>query len=200
MKNEEIEESSSEQTSSETEDVIEEGTEDARTDQDLIEELTREKDQFRALAQRAQADLVNYRNRASQEMEESRRIVKFGVISKFLNVADDLERAIGNIPSGMDENWSEGITLVLRGLENSLTLEGVEKIDALGESFDPHFHEALMYEERSDKEEGIVVDVIQTGYKIKDRVLRPARVVVAQSEPKDKKQTNKKADESQEEE
>ena len=164
MKNEEIEESSSEQTSSETEDVIEEGTEDARTDQDLIEELTREKDQFRALAQRAQADLVNYRNRASQEMEESRRIVKFGVISKFLNVADDLERAIGNIPSDMDENWSEGITLVLRGLENSLTLEGVEKIDALGESFDPHFHEALMYEERSDKEEGIVVDVIQTGY------------------------------------
>ena len=200
MKNEEIEESSSEQTSSEAEDVIEEGTEDARTDQDLIEELTREKDQFRALAQRAQADLVNYRNRASQEMEESRRIVKFGVISKFLNVADDLERAIGNIPSDMDENWSEGITLVLRGLENSLTLEGVEKIDALGESFDPHFHEALMYEERSDTEEGIVVDVIQTGYKIKDRVLRPARVVVAQSEPKDKKQTNKKADESQEEE
>ena len=204
MKNEEREESSSEQTSSETEgvgdDVIEEGTEDARTDQDLIEELTREKDQFRALAQRAPADLVNYRNRASQEMEESRRIVKFGVISKFLNVADDLERAIGNIPSDMDENWSEGITLVLRGLENSLTLEGVEKIDALGESFDPHFHEALMYEERSDTEEGIVVDVIQTGYKIKDRVLRPARVVVAQSEPKDKKQTNKKADESQEEE
>ena len=200
MKNEEIEESSSEQTSSEAEDVIEEGTEDARTDQDLIEELTREKDQFRALAQRAQADLVNYRNRASQEMEESRRIVKFGVISKFLNVADDLERAIGNIPSDMDENWSEGITLVLRGLENSLTLEGVEKIDALGESFDPHFHEALMYEERSDTEEGIVVDVIQTGYKIKDRVLRPARVVVAQSNPKDKKKTNKKADESQEEE
>jgi len=200
LKNEEIEESSSEQTSSETEDVIEEGTEDARTDQDLIEELTREKDQFRALAQRAQADLVNYRNRASQEMEESRRIVKFGVISKFLNVADDLERAIGNIPSDMDENWSEGITLVLRGLENSLTLEGVEKIDALGESFDPHFHEALMYEERSDTEEGIVVDVIQTGYKIKDRVLRPARVVVAQSDLKDKKQTNKKADESQEEE
>ncbi len=200
MKNEEIEESSSEQTSSEAEDVIEEKTKNARTDQDLIEQLTREKDQFRALAQRAQADLVNYRNRASQEMEESRRIVKFGVISKFLNVADDLERAIGNIPSDMDENWSEGITLVLRGLENSLTLEGVEKIDALGESFDPHFHEALMYEERSDKKEGIVVDVIQAGYKIKDRVLRPARVVVAQSEPKDKKQTNKKADESQEEE
>ena len=200
MKNEEIEESSSEQTGSEPEDVMEEGTEDARTEQDLIEELTREKEQFRALAQRAQADLVNYRNRASQEMEESRRIVKFGVISKFLNVADDLERAIGNIPSDMDENWSEGIILVLRGLENSLTLEGVEKIDALGESFDPHFHEALMYEERSDTEEGIIVDVIQTGYKIKDRVLRPARVVVAQSDPKDKKQTNKKSDESQEEE
>ena len=200
MKNEEIEESSSEQSSSEDEDVNDEGTEDSRTDQDLIEELIREKDQFRSLAQRAQADLVNYRNRASQEIEESRRIVRFGVISKFLNVADDLERAIGNIPSDMDENWYEGITLVLRGLENSLTLEGVEKIDALGEPFDPHIHEALMHEERPDAEDGMVIDVIQAGYKIKDKVLRPARVVVAQSGSSDKKQINEKLDESQEEE
>lgn len=200
MKNEEIEESSSEQSSSEDEDVNDEGTKDARSDQDLIEELTREKDQFRSLAQRAQADLVNYRNRASQEIEESRRIVRFGVISKFLNVADDLERAIGNIPSDMDENWYEGITLVLRGLENSLTLEGVEKIDALGEPFDPHIHEALMHEERSNDEDGMVIDVIQAGYKIKDKVLRPARVVVAQSGSSDKKQINEKLDESQEEE
>ena len=143
---------------------------------------------------------MNYRNRASQEIEESRRIVRFGVISKFLNVADDLERAIGNIPSDMDENWYEGITLVLRGLENSLTLEGVEKIDALGEPFDPHIHEALMHEERSDAEDGMVIDVIQSGYKIKDKVLRPARVVVAQSGSSDKKQINEKLDESQEEE
>lgn len=200
MKSEEKEESSPEQSSSANEDIAEKEIDDSRSDHELIEELAREKEQFRSQAQRAQADLVNYRNRAFQEIEESRRIVRFEVISKFLNVVDDLERAIGNIPSDMDESWYEGITLVLRSLENSLTLEGVEKIDALGETFNPHLHEALMHEERSDAEDGVVVDVIQAGYKIRDRVLRPARVVVAQSTQRQTKEIDEKLDEPQEEE
>ena len=200
MKSEEKEESSPEQSSSANEDIAEKEIDDSRSDHELIEELGREKEQFRSQAQRAQADLVNYRNRAFQEIEESRRIVRFEVISKFLNVVDDLERAIGNIPSDMDESWYEGITLVLRSLENSLTLEGVEKIDALGETFNPHLHEALMHEERSDAEDGVVVDVIQAGYKIRDRVLRPARVVVAQSTQRQTKEIDEKLDEPQEEE
>ena len=200
MKSEEKEESSPEQSSSANEDIAEKEIDDSRSDHELIEELAREKEQFRSQAQRAQADLVNYRNRAFQEIEESRRIVRFEVISKFLNVVDDLERAIGNIPSDMDESWYEGITLVLRSLENSLTLEGVEKIDALGETFNPHLHEALMHEERSDAEDGVVVDVIQAGYKIRDRVLRPARVVVAQSTQRQTKGIDEKLDEPQEEE
>ena len=200
MKSEEKEESSPEQSSSANEDIDEKEIDDSRSDHELIEELAREKEQFRSQAQRAQADLVNYRNRAFQEIEESRRIVRFEVISKFLNVVDDLERAIGNIPSDMDESWYEGITLVLRSLENSLTLEGVEKIDALGETFNPHLHEALMHEERSDAEDGVVVDVIQAGYKIRDRVLRPARVVVAQSTQRQTKEIDEKLDEPQEEE
>ena len=199
MKSEEKEESSPEQSSSASEDIAEKEIDDSRSDHELIEELTREKEQFRSQAQRAQADLVNYRNRAFQEIEESRRIVRFEVISTFLNVVDDLERAIGNIPSDMDESWYEGITLVLRSLENSLTLEGVEKIDALGETFNPHLHEALMHEERSDAEDGVVVDVIQAGYKIRDRVLRPARVVVAQSTQMQTKEIDEKLDEPQEE-
>ena len=200
MKSEEKEESSPEQSSSANEDIAEKEIDDSRSDHELIEELGREKEQFRSQAQRAQADLVNYRNRAFQEIEESRRIVRFEVISKFLNVVDDLERAIGNIPSDMDESWYEGITLVLRSLENSLTLEGVEKIDALGETFNPHLHEALMHEERSDAEDGVVVDVIQAGYKIRDRVLRPARVVVLQSTQRQTKEIDEKLDEPQEEE
>jgi len=200
LKSEEKEESSPEQSSSANEDIAEKEIDDSRSDHELIEELAREKEQFRSQAQRAQADLVNYRNRAFQEIEESRRIVRFEVISKFLNVVDDLERAIGNIPSDMDESWYEGITLVLRSLENSLTLEGVEKIDALGETFNPHLHEALMHEERSDAEDGVVVDVIQAGYKIRDRVLRPARVVVAQSTQRQTKEIDEKLDEPQEEE
>jgi len=199
LKSEEKEESSPEQSSSASEDIAEKEIDDSRSDHEKIEELTREKEQFRSQAQRAQADLVNYRNRAFQEIEESRRIVRFEVISIFLNVVDDLERAIGNIPSDMDESWYEGITLVLRSLENSLTLEGVEKIDALGETFNPHLHEALMHEERSDAEDGVVVDVIQAGYKIRDRVLRPARVVVAQSTQMQTKEIDEKLDEPQEE-
>ena len=197
MKGEEKDESFAEQSDSESGDVNGEENENSPSDQDLIEELTREKEQFRSLAQRAQADLVNYRNRASQEIEESKRVVRFGVIGKFLNAVDDLERAIGNIPSDMAESWYEGVTLVLRNLENSLTLEGVEKIDALGEPFDPHIHEALMHEERSDSEDGMIVDVIQAGYRIQDRILRPARVVVAQSPSQEEK---KELDQSQEDE
>ena len=197
MKGEEKDESFAEQSDSESGDINGEENENSPSDQDLIEELTREKEQFRSLAQRAQADLVNYRNRASQEIEESKRVVRFGVIGKFLNAVDDLERAIGNIPSDMAESWYEGVTLVLRNLENSLTLEGVEKIDALGEPFDPHLHEALMHEERSDSEDGMIVDVIQAGYRIQDRILRPARVVVAQSPSQEEK---KELDQSQEDE
>ena len=70
----------------------------------------------------------------------------------------------------------------------------------MGETFNPHLHEALMHEERSDAEDGVVVDVIQAGYKIRDRVLRPARVVVAQSTQRQTKEIDEKLDEPQEEE
>ena len=99
--------------------------------QETFEEALREKEQFRSIAQRAQADLVNYRQRASQELEESRRTVKFGILSRFLGVADDLTRAIENLPDDADESWIEGISLVARNLSNSLELEGVMKIEAL---------------------------------------------------------------------
>ena len=68
-----------------------------------------------------------------------------------------------------------------RNLENTFEAEGVHKIDSLGSLFDPHEHEALMYEEQPDVEEGVIVNVIQEGYRISDRILRPARVVVAQA-------------------
>ena len=148
---------------------------------DSFEEALREKEQFRAMAQRAQADLVNYRNRVSQELEESRRAVKFNILNRFLKVADDLALAVENIPEDADKSWLEGMSLVQRNLENTFEAEGVHKIDSLGSLFDPHEHEALMYEEQTDVEEGVIVNVIQEGYRISDRILRPARVVVAQA-------------------
>ena len=168
--------------------------------QETFEEALREKEHFRSIAQRAQADLVNYRQRASQELEESRRTVKFGILSRFLGVADDLTRAIENLPDDADESWIEGISLVARNLSNSLELEGVMKIEALGEHFDPYQHEAIMYEERCDEEEGKIVSVIQDGYKLNDRILRPARVVVAQAKNLQEEQLNPEKQEDEQEE
>ena len=145
--------------------------EETTLSQETFEEALREKEQFRSIAQRAQADLVNYRQRASQELEESRRTVQFGILSRFLGVADDLSRAIDNLPDDADETWIEGISLVARNLSNSLEIEGVQKIEAIGEQFDPYQHEAIMYEERCE-EEGTIVSVIQDGYKLNDRILR----------------------------
>ena len=173
--------------------------EETTLSQETFEEALREKEQFRSIAQRAQADLVNYRQRASQELEESRRTVQFGILSRFLGVADDLSRAIDNLPDDADETWIEGISLVARNLSNSLEIEGVQKIEAIGEQFDPYQHEAIMYEERCE-EEGTIVSVIQDGYKLNDRILRPARVVVAQAKNLQEEQIDPEKQEDEQEE
>ena len=165
--------------SSESDRGIEESSQ-VELSQENLEEALREKEQFRTMAQRAQADLVNYRNRAAQELEEARRTARFAILTRFLNVIDDLSRAVQSLPDGADDSWTEGISLVLRNLEKTFESEGISKIDSFGAEFDPYQHEALMYEQTEDAEEGTVVNVIQEGYKIGDRILRPARVVVAQ--------------------
>ena len=166
--------------------------EESNQDQ-ILKDALKEKDRFQSIAQRAQADLVNYRSRAIQEQDEVRRTVRFAVISRFIGVADDLERAIDEIPDDIEKGWKEGIFLVLRNLENSLDIEGVKKIDVLGEIFDPYKHEALLYEKTSQSPEGTILNVIQNGYTLNDKILRPARVVVAQEDvnDEDKEDTNK---------
>ena len=142
-------------------------------------DLSQEIDHYKAIAQRAQADLVNYRNRAIQELEESKRTVQFGLLSRFISVVDDLERAMENLPEESQNEWSEGIALVLRNLEKILELEGVVQIESLGKPFDPKEHEALLYEENTEIEDGQIVSVIQQGYRLNERIIRPARVTVS---------------------
>ena len=150
-------------------------TDAPETPVDLSEEI----DHYKSIAQRAQADLVNYRNRANQEMEEAKRAVQFGVISRFISIVDDLERAIENVPEEAQIEWTEGVELVLRNLEKALELEGVSQIESLGKFFDPREHEALLYEENSDIEDGLILNVIQQGYRLNERIIRPARVIVS---------------------
>ncbi len=147
-----------------------------------FEEALREKDQFKAMAQRAQADLINYRRRAEDEREEIRRSANTGLILKVLNVFDDLGRAVAMVPEdAIAPGWLEGLELVQRNLQNLLDAEGITKIEAEGRPFEPWEHEALLYEETDECEEGLVISVIRDGYRRHDRVLRPAQVSVAKA-------------------
>ena len=159
-----------------------------------LEEAEREREQFRGIAARAQADLVNYRRRAEEEKDEIRRNAKSTMLMKMLSTVDDLDRALALIPSDESAGWGEGIELVRRNVVTTLDTEGVTKVETLGRPYDPAFAEALLFRETEDEDEGTVIEVFKEGYMYKDRVLRAAQVVVAkrpeQPETNDSSETN----------
>jgi molecular chaperone GrpE len=104
--------------------------------------------------------------------------MKGDIVKKVLPVLDDLERALQNRPE--DSAWAGGIQLIARKLQNILENEGVKKIEAEGLEFDPNFHEAISHEPADAVKSGHVISVVQNGYMLGERVLRPAMVRVAQ--------------------
>jgi molecular chaperone GrpE len=131
--------------------------------------------------QRAQADFANYRRRAEQEKEETAKFGCVALLQSVLPVLDDFERAIAALPQGSaEEAWGAGVKLIERKLRTTLEAQGLSMIKALGEPFDPRFHEAVR---QGKGPEGTVVEEAQKGYKFFDRVIRPARVVVGTGEP-----------------
>ena len=155
------------------------------------EEVLREKEQFRAMAQRAQADLVNYRRRAAEEQVELRRGANSQLLLRVLTIVDDLNRALSIVPDdAVAQGWLEGLLLVQRNLDSLLESEGVTKIEAEGQPFEPSEHEAVFYDETLDGKEGIVVEVIRDGYKLHDRVLRAAQVGVSKAPKSNEQQEN----------
>ena len=149
-------------------------------DQIELEEALREKDQFRRLAQRSQADLVNYRRRAAAEIEEVRRRASADVLLKVIGVVDDMQRALGMVPEeAVAPGWLEGLNLVMRKMEGVLETSGVRKIEALGKAFEPWHLEAVHYVETAECEPGVVTEVFREGYMLDDVVLRAAQVVVS---------------------
>ncbi|GJQ36635.1 MAG: nucleotide exchange factor GrpE [Anaerolineales bacterium] len=127
---------------------------------------------------RSQAEFQNFRKRVERDNESFKVSTKGDIIKKVLPVLDDLERAMLNRPA--DDAWANGIELVMRKFQNILDMEGVTKIEAKGAAFDPNFHEAISHEPSEEVESGHVIEVIQSGYVIGERVLRPALVRVAQ--------------------
>jgi molecular chaperone GrpE len=130
--------------------------------------------------QRARAEFANARKRLERERIESRRKATIDVAARLLPVLDDFQRAIENAPAAVaDDSWFEGIALVHRKLVGILEEIGIEPIKALGEPFDPNVHEAVLQEESDAFESGTVCKELQTGYRMGERVIRPAMVVVA---------------------
>lgn len=127
---------------------------------------------------RSQAEFQNFRKRMERDNETFKASTKGDIFKKVLPVLDDLERALQNRPA--DDAWANGIELVARKFQNILDMEGVKKIEAKGAAFDPNFHEAISHEPSDEVESGHVIDVVQNGYVIGERVVRPALVRVAQ--------------------
>jgi len=128
--------------------------------------------------QRSQADFQNYRKRVERDSEMIRANMKGDIVKKMLPVLDDLERAMQNRPA--DELWADGIGLIVRKFQTILDSEGVKKIEAEGMEFNPNFHEAISNEPSEEVESGYVIAVVQNGYMLGERVIRPALVRVAQ--------------------
>jgi len=130
--------------------------------------------------QRAMADFANYRKRIEREQAQSQQLATVNVIKRYLELFDDLERALKNRPpDGEAARWAEGVELIYRKFLTYLESEGVQLIEAEGQFFDPNLHEAISQEDHPGLESGQVIGIVQQGYRLGERVLRPARVRVA---------------------
>jgi len=130
---------------------------------------------------RLAADFENYKKRAARERQEYIALANERLLKELLPVLDDLERALSAAEEHEEAQLEDGVRLVHRSLSSVLERQGVTPIETDGR-FDPHVHEALL-SQPSEAEEGAVIDVIQKGYRLGDRVVRPARVVVAAAPP-----------------
>jgi len=144
------------------------------------EDYRRKAEAYLDLAQRAQADFLNYKRRTAQDLEQKIRDANGGLLTQLLPVIDDLQLALANLPTDLAQHpWPQGVGMIGQKLGHILKNQGLEQIGTEGDRFDPHVHEAVAYEEHPVYDEGQVASVYRVGYRLNDRVLRPAQVVVA---------------------
>jgi molecular chaperone GrpE len=151
-----------------------------------LEQARQEASDNRAGWQRTAADFANFRRRTEQDRDQMLGLANEALLTKLLGVADDLDRAIEHMPPELrDVGWVEGIAAIDRKLRLLLDSEGLVQIEATGQPFDPREHEAVTQEVTADVPEGTVTAELQRGYRIRDRVLRPAMVAVAKAPDQD---------------
>jgi molecular chaperone GrpE len=146
--------------------------------QERLEQVEAERDEHLADLKRVAAEFDNYRKRAVRDQESLVARAHERLVKELLPVLDDLERALEAAAEHEEAKLEDGVRLVHRELRDALAKEGLVEIETNG-SFDPHVHEALLTQP-SDSDEGAIIEVIQKGYRLGDRVLRPARVVISQ--------------------
>lgn len=162
-------------TENEQEEIIEDINQESE-----VELLNKQIEQLKNDYARAYADTENLKKRLNAEAEQVRKYRIQSFAKEILPVIDNLERALATKVEESDEGFKKGVQMIYDQLLVALKNEGVEEIDCLGKAFDSNLQQALMQEKKEDVEPGIVIEVLQKGYLLKDRILRPAMVKVSE--------------------
>ena len=162
------------------ENVEEEKVEDIVIEESEVDKLKKQVEELKNEYARAYADTENLKKRLNAEAELTRKYRIQDFAKEILPVIDNLERALLTKVNEADEGFKKGVEMTYNQLLNALKNEGVEVIDCLNKPFDPNLEQALMQEKKEGVEQGIVIEVLQKGYVLKDRILRPAMVKVSE--------------------
>jgi len=146
-----------------------------------IESLKLEVDEKTDQWLRSRADFENYKKRVLRDATRTKQDAMINILKIFLEISDDLERALKHSPEDKNaQGWVDGIGLIYQKLLNKMNNQGVERMEVNpGDEFDPNIHEAITQEDHPDFEDGQIIEVLQPGYKISDRIIRPAMVRVS---------------------
>jgi len=149
-----------------------------------LAQLKVELDKYKDIALRAVADLDNYRKRMAREKDDAIRYANANFLERLIPILDNFDLGLQAAKAGGGQSAIlDGMTMVLKQLQDFLASCGVETIEATGEHFDPNVHEAIAQEENAEVEEGVVIRQLRKGYRLKDRLIRPANVVVSKGIP-----------------
>jgi molecular chaperone GrpE len=147
---------------------------------DEIVELRKDRDNLQDRLLRQAAEFDNYRKRIERERRELSEFASADILQDILPIVDDFERAL-KVDAPGSEPYRQGLEIIHRGLQELLRKRGVTAVDAVGADFDPHIHQAVSYEEAPDRRDGEVIAEFRRGYRLGDRLLRPAMVKVAKA-------------------
>lgn len=151
--------------------------------EEQIKKLQEENKQLTEKVKLTQAELINYRKRKDEEVQTLLKYANVDIVSEILNVVDNFERAITHANDSENaelKKYNDGINMIYTNLKSILNKFGVEEINRVGEVFNPNEEQALLTDSVEDKEDEVVLEVLQKGYKLKDRVIRPASVKINQ--------------------